>query len=59
VFGARPLKRFLQHELETRIGRAIVAGELVPGSRLVVGAADGTLSVEVLAPQAAPTGSVE
>ena len=29
VFGARPLKRFLQHELETRIARALSA---VPGS---------------------------
>ena len=36
VFGARPLKRFLQHELETRIARALVDGAVVDGSRLVV-----------------------
>ncbi|MCP4006351.1 MAG: AAA domain-containing protein, partial [bacterium] len=26
VYGARPLKRYLQHHLETRIGRALIAG---------------------------------
>jgi ATP-dependent Clp protease ATP-binding subunit ClpB len=47
VFGARPLKRFLQRELETRIGRAIVSGEVVPGSRLVVDVESGELVVRV------------
>ncbi len=32
VYGARPLKRFLQHVLETRIGRAIISGEVQDGS---------------------------
>ncbi len=50
VYGARPLKRYLQRELETRIGRAIVAGELLEGSRVRVDAADGQLAVEILAP---------
>ncbi len=27
-YGARPVKRFLQKELETKIGRAIISGEL-------------------------------
>ncbi|MEX0886804.1 MAG: ATP-dependent chaperone ClpB [Phycisphaeraceae bacterium] len=36
VYGARPLKRYLQHEIETRIGRAIVGGEVVDGNRIVV-----------------------
>ncbi|MEX0654543.1 MAG: ATP-dependent chaperone ClpB [Phycisphaeraceae bacterium] len=36
VFGARPLKRYLQHEIETRVGRAIVAGEIVDGSTATV-----------------------
>ena len=31
VFGARPLKRYMQHELETRIGRALVAGDVGEG----------------------------
>ncbi len=47
VYGARPLKRYLQHELETRIGRAIIAGELVDGARIRVDAQDGKLAVEI------------
>lgn len=30
VFGARPLKRFLQRYLETRLARALIAGEVYP-----------------------------
>jgi ATP-dependent Clp protease ATP-binding subunit ClpB len=36
VFGARPLRRYLQHELETRIGRALVAGEAAEGTVIKV-----------------------
>ena len=32
VFGARPLKRFLQRHLETRLARALIAGELGDGN---------------------------
>lgn len=32
VFGARPLKRYLQRELETRIGRALISDEIPNGS---------------------------
>jgi ATP-dependent Clp protease ATP-binding subunit ClpB len=45
VFGARPLKRLLQRELETRIGRAIVAGEVPEGSRVRVVVEDGHLAL--------------
>ena len=45
VYGARPLKRYLQHELETRIGRAILAGEITDGSHVTVTADDGQLKV--------------
>ncbi len=37
VFGARPLKRFLQHELETRIGRALISGDISDGTQIEVG----------------------
>ncbi|HOS99421.1 MAG TPA: ATP-dependent chaperone ClpB [Acidobacteriota bacterium] len=37
VFGARPLKRFLQRHLESVLARRILKGEIVPGSRTVVG----------------------
>jgi ATP-dependent Clp protease ATP-binding subunit ClpB len=50
VFGARPLKRYLQHELETRLGRALIAGEVQNGSRIEIGAAGGGLAVEIKAP---------
>ncbi len=47
VYGARPLKRFLQHELETKIGRAMIAGEAGEGSRVVVDAGGGALDVRI------------
>ncbi len=46
VYGARPLKRYIQRELETRIGRAIISDELPPGSTLQVGVQDGGLSIK-------------
>ncbi len=32
VFGARPLKRFLQRHLETRLARALIGGEIAEGT---------------------------
>ena len=43
VFGARPLKRYLQRELETRLGRAIVAGDVLDGSTVEFDVEDGQL----------------
>jgi ATP-dependent Clp protease ATP-binding subunit ClpB len=45
VYGARPLKRYLQRHLETRIGRALVSGEILDGATITVGIEDGNLSV--------------
>jgi len=36
VYGARPLKRYLQRELETRIGRAMLAGDVGDGAVIIV-----------------------
>ena len=36
VFGARPLKRFLQHALETRIGRALISDDNSDGAQIEV-----------------------
>ena len=36
IYGARPLKRFLQRELETRIGRQLIAGDVPDGSAVTV-----------------------
>ncbi|MGV8075487.1 MAG: ATP-dependent chaperone ClpB [Syntrophobacteraceae bacterium] len=45
VYGARPLKRYLQHELETRIGRALISGLIPDGSTIVVDVQNGELVV--------------
>ncbi len=57
VYGARPLKRFLQHELESRIGRALIAGEVLDGASVRVDAVEGALTVRVEnpAPEAEPS----
>ncbi|MEJ8302398.1 ATP-dependent chaperone ClpB [Saccharibacillus sacchari] len=49
IYGARPLKRFIQRTLETRVARALIAGEAQDGDKLRVDEADGTLTVTVLA----------
>ncbi len=50
VYGARPLARFLQRELETRIGRALIAGGLVDGGLVRVDVGEGALRVACLPP---------
>ncbi|WP_058302251.1 ATP-dependent chaperone ClpB [Gorillibacterium timonense] len=47
VYGARPLKRFIQRHLETRVARALIAGEAAEGSTLLVGVKDGALTVDI------------
>jgi ATP-dependent Clp protease ATP-binding subunit ClpB len=36
VYGARPLKRLLQKELETTLGRKLLAGDIRDNSRVVI-----------------------
>jgi ATP-dependent Clp protease ATP-binding subunit ClpB len=45
VYGARPLRRFISHELETSIGRALIGGEVLDGSRIRVDLTGGELEV--------------
>ena len=45
VYGARPLRRFISREVETRIGRALLAGDVRDGAVIRVGLADGELTV--------------
>lgn len=47
VYGARPLKRFLQRALETKIGRALIAGEAKEGSTVVVSIKNAELDVSI------------
>ena len=36
VYGARPLRRFIQREVETRIGRALLSGEIRDGATITL-----------------------
>jgi ATP-dependent Clp protease ATP-binding subunit ClpB len=54
VYGARPLRRFLQRELETRIGRALLSGDISSGSTIVVDFEAGDLTVTWKQPAEAP-----
>jgi len=45
VYGARPLKRYLQRELETKVARAIIAGQVADGGTITVVLENGTLII--------------
>jgi ATP-dependent Clp protease ATP-binding subunit ClpB len=47
VYGARPLRRYLQSEVETRIARALIAGQALPGAAIQIDVADSQLQVEI------------
>ncbi len=47
VYGARPLKRFIQHTLETAIARSLIGGDVPDGAHLIVDEKDGALTVQV------------
>ena len=47
VYGARPLRRFISREVETPIGRALLAGDADEGAAVTVDVADGELLVTV------------
>jgi ATP-dependent Clp protease ATP-binding subunit ClpB len=45
VYGARPLRRFIAREVETRIGRSLLAGDVHDGAVIHVGLRDGEIAV--------------
>ena len=47
VYGARPLKRYIQKHVETLLGRMILAGEIGTGDEVVLDVADNTLKAVV------------
>ena len=47
VYGARPLRRFIQSEVETLIARAIIKDDPKPGSTLTVDYVNGELTVNL------------
>ncbi len=44
-FGARPLKRLIQQEVETPLSRMIVKGEIKPGAQVEVGVDQGQIQI--------------
>ncbi len=44
-YGARPLKRYIQSNIETLIGKAILANDYAPGTTITVDAQDGEYKV--------------
>lgn len=48
VYGARPLKRFLQKQIETTLAKALIKGEVNDGQKVVFDLADEKLKLEVL-----------
>ena len=42
-YGARPLRRYVQHTVETMLSKKILRGDVIPGQTVTVDAADGEL----------------
>ena len=53
VYGARPLRRMIQRELETALGRKLLLGEVRDGTRVVIDAGAQGLEIKPIAPQSA------
>ena len=45
-FGARPLKRFIQKNVETIAAKAILEGRIIEGNTILVDCKDGKLTAE-------------
>ena len=42
-YGARPLRRYVQHTVETMLSKKLLRGEILPGQTVMVDAVDGEL----------------
>jgi len=49
VFGARPLNRFIQHEVETPVAKLLISGEAAAGSTIKVDSEQDVLTFSVTA----------
>jgi ATP-dependent Clp protease ATP-binding subunit ClpB len=45
VYGARPLRRFIAREVETKIGRLLLGGEVADGAAIRVTVNNGALEI--------------
>jgi ATP-dependent Clp protease ATP-binding subunit ClpC len=46
-FGARPLRRTIQREVDNKLANMLLDGRLLPGQQVMVGASDGRLTIDV------------
>jgi ATP-dependent Clp protease ATP-binding subunit ClpB len=58
VYGARPLRRFIAREVETRIARALVGGSVEDGAEMRVDVVDGEIVVKIGEPAVLTPGGV-
>ncbi|MBS4218021.1 ATP-dependent chaperone ClpB [Bacillus sp. FJAT-49711] len=47
VYGARPLKRYLQSHIETKLAKEIIAGQVHPNDTIIISEENGELSISV------------
>lgn len=52
VFGARPLKRFIQQHVESPLARLLIGGEAAPGGAVLIDMQDGRLELRASPPGA-------
>jgi len=45
-YGARPLRRYVQHTVETMLSKRILAGQILPGQTVTVDEAAGELTIQ-------------
>ncbi len=45
-FGARPLRRYVQHTVETMLSRKLLEGKILPGTTVTVNSREGVLILE-------------
>ncbi|GEQ37974.1 MAG: ATP-dependent Clp protease ATP-binding subunit [Tetragenococcus halophilus] len=50
-YGARPIRRALQKEIEDRLSEALLSGEVYFGSRVTIGASKGKITLNVKEPK--------
>jgi ATP-dependent Clp protease ATP-binding subunit ClpB len=43
VYGARPLKRAIQQNVENPLAKSILSGQFLPGKPIVLGVKDGNI----------------
>jgi ATP-dependent Clp protease ATP-binding subunit ClpC len=47
-FGARPLRRVIQRRVDNELAGMVLSGSLNPGDKVIAGAEDGLLTLDVL-----------